>query len=69
MSNIHCVYLLLNCCRLYARLIEGLNQLLSSSIHTFEEVETTISLTKLSDDFDTATEQMDGAKVCSHMSK
>ncbi|XP_046848609.1 utrophin-like isoform X4 [Xenia sp. Carnegie-2017] len=48
--------------RLYARLIEGLNQLLSSSIHTFEEVETTVSLTTLSDDFDTATEQMDGAK-------
>ena len=37
--------------------------MLSTSIHSFETAKTTLCDIKLSDDFDTATEQMDGAKV------
>lgn len=49
--------------RLYTTLIEDLNDMLSTSIHSFEAAETALCDIKLSDDFDTATEQMDGAKV------
>ncbi|CAB4006508.1 Hypothetical predicted protein [Paramuricea clavata] len=48
--------------RLYTTLIEGLNGMLSTSIHAFEEAQATLCETKLCEDFDTATEQMNGAK-------
>ncbi|XP_028414134.1 dystrophin-like isoform X2 [Dendronephthya gigantea] len=48
--------------KLYTQLVEGLQGILSSSIHAFEEMETTLKELKLSGDFDTATEQMDSAK-------
>ncbi len=37
--------------------------MLSTSIHAFEEAQTSLYDIKLSEDFDTATELMDGAKV------
>jgi hypothetical protein len=48
---------------LYTTLVEGLNGMLSTSIHAFEEAQATLCETKLCEDFDTATEQMNGAKV------
>lgn len=51
------------CLRLYASLFEGLSGVLTTAIHSFEEAKTTLSEQTLSEDFDTATEHMDGAKV------
>lgn len=42
----------------------GLNGILTTSVHSFEEAKAGLNGQQLSGDFDTATDQMDGAKVC-----